>query len=174
MTQPKLKLDLKNLSKKELVENLSKHLTAYEERWKQLMKEFDVKSRDARERSRTQWERFSKQIRDRRSELEKRVTDLFQQETQKLSRQINQGANELFNYLKSIAKNEKLEAKSTPKSGVKKKGSRASGDVQASGKKKASAKAGGRKSSSRKKAKAEASAPTVGAAQPMASPSLAG
>jgi hypothetical protein len=154
MTQPKLKLDLKKLSKSELVENLSRHLSAYEDRWKKVLRDFDVKSRDARDRSREQWDKFSRQLKDRRVELEKRVTNTFQVESKRLSRQINQGANELFNYLKSIAKNEKLTARAASNGGARKKGARSSGGIA---KKKSSGKGRGAK----KKKGAGAGAPAM-------------
>lgn len=124
MNQPKLKLDLKALANSELMGSLSKHLNTYEKKVKKLVNDFDLKSRDARHKGQLQLDKLANQFKKTRSDLEKRVTGLLHAEGQRL----NQGVSELFNYLKSIAKNEKLEKK--PLSSYKQqKVSKASGDV---------------------------------------------
>ncbi len=113
MPQPKLKLDLKKLAESELAQSLSRHLNSYEVRVKRLVKDFDVKSREARDKGQKQLDKFAGQLKRTRTGLEKRVSTLYHHESQRL----NQGVNELFNYLKSIAKSEKLIARapSSPK-----------------------------------------------------------
>lgn len=139
MNQPKLKLDLKKLANSELVANLSKHLTTYEKRVKGLVSEFDLKSRDARQKGQEQIDKLAGQFKRSRNELEKRVSSLLHQEGQRL----NQGVNDLFNYLKSIAKSEKLGKKSAAP--TKKKASK--GDASSATKKNATRKPRGRKES---------------------------
>ena len=120
-----LKLDLKAIANSELVGNLSKHLTAYEKKVKELVNDFDLKSRDARAKGQRQLDKLAGQFKKTRTELEKRVTGLLHIEGQRL----NQGVSELFNYLKNIAKNEKLDMK--PSSSKKKTTKAANGSYTA-------------------------------------------
>lgn len=102
----KLKVDLKQWLKSPQVENLSKHLTTYEKRAKELVKELELKSRDAREKSREQLARFTTQVRKTGIEVEKNVKDLLAQE----GKVLNQKLNELVTYVKGLANNEKKAA----------------------------------------------------------------
>lgn len=102
--QDRWKADWKRLAGSPLVGNLSKHLNAYEGKVKKLVRDFDLKSRDARETSRKQIDKFTIQLKRTRTEVEKKVTVLLNEEGQRL----NKAMAELFNYLKSMAKNEKL------------------------------------------------------------------
>jgi hypothetical protein len=106
---PKLKLDLKKLANSELALSLARHLDGYEKRVKEFVKEFDVKSRDARTKGQKQLDKFAGQLKRTRTDLEKRVATLFHEE----SRQLNQRVNELVNYLKRVTKSEKLKPESS-------------------------------------------------------------
>jgi hypothetical protein len=121
----KFKVDLKQWMNSPQVENLSKHLTDYEKRVKELVKELNLKSRDAREKGKVQLDRFTTQVQKTRTDVEKNVKTLLQQE----GKVLNQKLNELVTYLKGLAANEKKAAapvaetgkkKSAPKSGAKK------------------------------------------------------
>ena len=103
------KLDLKKLANSELVGSLTKHLTQYEGKLKKLLNEFDLKSREARSKGQKQIDKVSQQFRQTRGDLEKRVTNLLHQEGKRL----NEGVNDLVNYLKSVAKSEKLVMKAS-------------------------------------------------------------
>ena len=104
MVPPKFKIDIKKLSKGQIVSQVSKHLGAYEKRVQGLVKGFDIKSRDARTKSRKQIDKFAKQINKTRSSLEKQLTSVIHKE----SKWLEKGVNELFKKLKIVAKDEKL------------------------------------------------------------------
>jgi hypothetical protein len=122
----KFKVDLKKLMNKPQVENLSKHLTEYDHKVKELVKELNLKSRDAREKGKVQLDRFTAQVQKTRTDVEKNVKTLLQQE----GKVLNQKVNELVTYLKGLAANEKKAAaapvettkKKTAKAGTKKAG----------------------------------------------------
>ena len=106
----KLKLDLKRLANSALANNLTKHLNEYESKVKEMVHGFDLKSRHAREKSRKRLDEFAKQLKRTRGDLEKRVSALVSQEGIRLNKRVG----ELFNYLKSVAGNEKLSFRAAP------------------------------------------------------------
>lgn len=107
MLKQKINLDLKKLSKNQLLENLSQHLNGYEKRVRTLVKDFDLRSRDAREKSKHQLDLFAERLREARGNVETKVAAVLNQEGQRL----NKGVQELLNYLKTASKSEKLSAK---------------------------------------------------------------
>lgn len=122
MLESLLKADLKKIANSALVSNLSKQFNSYENRVRKFVTEFDLKSREARTRSRKQIDQFADQLQKTRKEVEKRVTKVIEKEGKRL----NGRATVLFNYLKSVAKNEKLAQKAaSAKKGASKARSRA-------------------------------------------------
>lgn len=118
MLQTRLKSDLKRLAKSNLVSNLSKQFNQYEGRVKKLVHEFDIKSREARDNSRKQIDKFTTHLKETRVQVERRVSEVLNEE----SKRLNGRMTELFNYLKSIARNEKIaqkEASSTKRKSAK-------------------------------------------------------
>lgn len=118
MLQTKLRSDLKRIANSALVGNLSKQFNLYEDRVKKFVKDFDLRSQEARQRSRHQIDQFTNHLQKTRKQVEKRVTNVIEKEGKRL----NGRATVLFNYLKSMAKNEKLAQKagaSTKKSAPK-------------------------------------------------------
>jgi len=107
MLQDILKADLKKIANSTVVSNLSKQFNQYEHRVKKFVNEFDLRSREARDRSRQQIDQFTTQLQKTRKQVEKRVTQVIEKEGKRL----NGRATELFNYLKSVAKSEKLALK---------------------------------------------------------------
>ena len=93
--QAKLKADLKRLVDTQ-VSQLTRQLNTYEKKLRGAVKDFEFKSREARDKSRTRLDQVTGQLRDARNELEKKVA------------QLNRGAGDLLNYLKSITKSEKM------------------------------------------------------------------
>lgn len=75
----------------------------YEKKVKSLVKEIDLKSRDAREKSKDQLDKFTEKLKNRKSDLEKRVVGLVNVEAEKL----NKGLTELVSYLKTLSHEEK-------------------------------------------------------------------
>lgn len=120
---------------------LSDYLGTYEKKVRKIVKELDLKSRDARKKSGEQLDRFTNQLKSTRGEFEKRVVTLVNHEAERL----NKGFNDLVSYLKTLSKQEAaLKAKG--------KGKKAGAKKSASSKKSAAARA------PRKKASAETSA----------------
>lgn len=137
----KLKMDLSFLSKSPLVKQVSHQWTGYEDKVKEFVSELNLKSRDAREKSKQQLDKFATQLKSARVEVEKRVHDILDQEAKVL----NKGFTELVTYLKSLSKQEANVKESAP---AKKPAAKAS-----AGKKAQSAKTAGDKKTSAKKAK---------------------
>jgi len=104
---------LKNFLESKWNDSVSKQLNIYEKKVKDLVKDLDLKSRDAREKSREQLDAFTHQVKKTRTDLEKRIVTLVNQETKRL----NVGLNELVSYLKSLSHSEKTQAaaKAAPK-----------------------------------------------------------
>jgi len=110
MSEARFKLDLKQLANSALVHNLSEHLTQYEKQVKKLVHEFDLRSRDAREKSRVKLDRFANQIKRTRADLEKRVTGLLHLE----GKRINEGLTNVLEYLKNVTQTETVVEKAAP------------------------------------------------------------
>lgn len=90
---------------------LSGYLGGYEKKMRSLVKDLDLKSRDARSKSREQLDRFANQIKTTRGELEKRVVTIVNHEADRL----NKGFNELVTYLKALSQQEQASAKRSKK-----------------------------------------------------------
>lgn len=121
---------------------LSDYLGTYEKKVRKIVKELDLKSRDARSKSREKLDHFASQLKTTRGEFEKRVLTLVNHEAERL----NKGFNDLVSYLKTLSKQEaEMKAKG--------KGKKASGKKSTSSAKKSAA-----PRASRKKAAVETSA----------------
>ncbi len=106
------KFDFSNLSNSPWVGDLGRHIAAYEKRAKQLVREIDLRSRGAREKSLKRLEQLSNQLNKARGQFERRATDLLQKESKRLNGRVN----ELMGYIRSIAKAEKPAKKSAKRS----------------------------------------------------------
>jgi hypothetical protein len=162
---PKQLVDIKGLLKSQWVSGLSKHLNAYEKKVKELVHELDLKSRDARDKSRKQLDQFTLQLKKTRTEVEKKVLTIVNQESHRL----NKGLSELVTYLKSVAKSEagKIEVMAkAPKSTKSAKGMRAKTQKKTSKK--------NTKKSSLKKSEKSAVSPLPEAPSGLGGPSLSG
>ena len=114
--RPKLKRELKKISDSlpekiaqgsDLLGNFSKQLTQYEKKAMNLVKDIESKGREARTMGQKKLDKLMNQLQTTRTTVEKRVGSLVEIE----KKRINSGVNDLLNYLKSTAKNEKI----TPK-----------------------------------------------------------
>ena len=96
---PNLRVDLKKLSKLPVLNHFSDQLTGYESRLKGIVKDLDLRSKGAREKSRRKLDKFAGQIRKTRSEVEKQVIKIVNREGKKL----NNGLTHILEYLRSVA-----------------------------------------------------------------------
>lgn len=94
-----------------LREDLKRLASSYEDRVRKMVHDFDLKSREARENSLKQFDKFAVQLRKTRGNVEKRVTALLNEEGKRL----NEAVTELFQYLKSMSKDEKIAQKGASK-----------------------------------------------------------
>ncbi len=124
-----------SLRNSDFLHGISKQWTSYEKRVKSLVKDLDLKSRDARDKSRKQLDVFANQLQKTKVDVEKKVVSLVNYEAGRL----NQGFNELVTYLKSLSTNEKLakpatkgksKAKSPAKRAPSSKGKKSTGRAQ--------------------------------------------
>lgn len=106
--QSRIRSDLKRWASSDFVRGLSRQFSDYEVRVKEVVRDFDLRSRDAREKSRDQIEKFAKQLKKTRAKVEGQVNTLLSTEGHKLNGRVRQ----VFNYLKTIAQNEKLNGSS--------------------------------------------------------------
>ncbi len=95
------KFDFKKIASTPWVANLTKQFNSYESRVKKLVKELDLKGKEARTVGRDQLVRFTDQLQKTRTQVEKKVTVLINEEGKK----INDRVTELFKYLKTMANN---------------------------------------------------------------------
>lgn len=116
MTRKNLKIDLKRFSKSEWIGGFTKQLNSYEKKVTRFVNDLDLKTREARERSKKHLDRFADHVQKTRDKVEKKIVSLLNQEAKRL----NQKIAELFNYLKPIAKDEKLSVKPVSKKVSKK------------------------------------------------------
>jgi len=116
MLQDILKADIKKIANSQIVTGISKQFNEYEGRVRKLVQEFDLKSREARQRSRRQIDQFTNQLQKTRKQVERRVTDVIEKE----GKILNGRATVLFKYLKSVANSEKLSQKAAASSAPKK------------------------------------------------------
>lgn len=153
-------LDLKKLTQdsQKSVEQLTKQLAGYEKRVKQIVHDMDVSTRDARKQGRDRLDRFLEDLRGRRSQLEKKVTELVSTESKK----IHEGVNDLVAYLKV------LRANGAASSGAAKseKSAKPTASAKAPAKKKASGAKKSTGSATKSTRRKTTSAATTGAATP--------
>lgn len=158
MAKMPFNIDLKKLSKESLksVDQLSKQLATYEKRVKTLVHDMDVSTRDARKQGRERLDGFLNDLRVRRDQLEKKVTELVNTESKK----IQDGVNELVAYLKVLRANGAASS-GAPKAKAPKSAKAAGASAKPSGGKKKStgakkASAGGAPKTPRRKSTAPA------------------
>ncbi len=107
MLQGKWKADIKKLTNSPLVGNLTKQFNVYEDRVRRFVRDIDLRSREARVTSKKRIDIFTSQLKERRFEVEKKVTRLLNDEGKRLNGRVN----ELVGYLKSLAQLEKEASK---------------------------------------------------------------
>lgn len=110
--QNKLKKTLNQLPDRfpkgaELLKHFSEQLQGYEAQLKELVGEFDSKSREARDKSQAKLDNVLDQVKKSRSEIEKRVAKLVDTERKRL----NANLSDFVTFLKSVSKKEKAPAR---------------------------------------------------------------
>lgn len=120
MAASKFKFDLQTLKElksqlpKEATQALGKfthQLSGYEERVREIVKEFDEKSQKAKETSRERLDQFAKQLKKTRTTVEKKVVNLVSLERDRLQLKVN----DLVDYLRRVAKVETAGKKTSAK-----------------------------------------------------------
>lgn len=101
-----LKIDVSKWSNKPSIKQLTQQLTSYEQRLSALVKDFDLKGRDARIRSRQKLDQVLTQLKETRSKVEETVTSLVNAEGKKLNKKVNN----LVSYLNGLARKEAMVA----------------------------------------------------------------
>jgi hypothetical protein len=91
----------------ELLGHFTQQLNSYEIKVKNLVKDFDLKSREARKKSEERLEKFLSQVKKTRKELEKTVVDLVHDERKVLNAKID-------NLLSFLHKMKKAETTTSP------------------------------------------------------------
>lgn len=132
MPRPNLKFDFKQLSNlgsqlpksaSSMLGRFSDQLNGYEKRVRGIVKEIDVKSRDAREKSAQRLDRFAQHVKKTRNNVEKRVVSLVNTEGKRLNKRVN----ELVDYLRGISVAETKTASKVKKATSARKPSRKAG-----------------------------------------------
>ncbi len=98
MVSEKVKSELKRFLSVEQIENLSKQFGAYEKLAREVVKQFDVKGREAKARGQAKLDKFASQVKTTRTQVEKQLQSLVREERQSL----NKGLNDLFTYFKTL------------------------------------------------------------------------
>lgn len=105
-----LKVDFSKWAKHPAINQLTQQVNAYEKRVSTLVKDFDLKGREARERSRKQLNKVLVQLKQTRAKVEKRVTQLIQTEGKRLNKRVT----ELMNNVAKMSRQEANERAATP------------------------------------------------------------
>lgn len=113
MVPEKVKAELRRFLNAKQVEDLSKQLDVYEKRVRQAVKQMDVRGREAKALGQKQLDKFTKQVKATGTQIEKQFSSLVKSE----GKTLNKGLNDLFGYLRKLAKNK---APSKAKASVKK------------------------------------------------------
>jgi hypothetical protein len=113
-----LKVDFSKWASHPSINQLTKQITTYEKRVSTLVKDFDLKGREARERSRKKLDKVLGHLKQTRSKVEKKVTHLVTLEGKKLNKKVN----ELLDYVNQMSRQE--DRKMAASSGRAKKTSR--------------------------------------------------
>jgi len=107
----KLTEDLKKLANSQVVVPLTKQLNAYEKKARGLVKEFDLRTQDAREKGKARFDELLVQLKKTRSDVETKVRALVEEESKRLNGRIA----ELFETLRSVAQTEAPVREAAPK-----------------------------------------------------------
>jgi len=91
--------EFERFTKLDIVKNISKRVNTYEKRVRGLVDDLDLSSFDAKVEGRKQLNKFQKQLKQTRRDLEGRVGDVIQKE----SKRINTRYNELVSILKTLS-----------------------------------------------------------------------
>jgi peptidoglycan hydrolase CwlO-like protein len=97
-----LKVDFSKWAKHPAISQLTQQVSTYEKRISDLVKDFDLKGREARERSRKQLNQVLGQLKHTRAKLEKKVTQLVQVEALRLNKRVTH----LMAYVSKVSKQE--------------------------------------------------------------------
>ena len=89
MTTNKLTKDLRKLANSQVFVPLTKQLNAYEKKARGLVKEFDLRSREARDKSKARLDDFLVQLKKTRTEVESKVRSLFEEESKRINTRVN-------------------------------------------------------------------------------------
>ncbi len=119
MVTHKLTEDLKKLANSQVVVPLTKQLNVYEKKARGLVKEFDLRTQDAREKGKARFDELLVQLKKTRSEVETKVRALVEEESKRLNGRIT----ELFETLRAVAQTESPapEKQAAPKTTKRKK-----------------------------------------------------
>jgi hypothetical protein len=98
----KLTGDLRKLANSQVVVPLTQQLGVYEKRAKDLVKELDLRSRDARDKSKARLDEFLVQLKKTRTEVESKVRALFEEESKRLNARVN----DLLETLRAVAQSD--------------------------------------------------------------------
>ncbi len=97
-----LKVDFTKWAKHPAINQLTQQLSTYEKKVATLVKGFDLKGREARERSHQQLNKVVGQLKQTRTKVEKKITHLVNLEGKRLNKQVNK----LVTYLTQVARQE--------------------------------------------------------------------
>lgn len=109
----------------DLSKNLKSTLTTYEQKVQGVVKDLDLRSKKARKKGEVHFDKWVKQLKRSRTDVEKRITTLVNGEATKLTRTFN----DVMKNLRSLSHAEKMAspaatAKAKPKAASKKKASK--------------------------------------------------
>mgnify|MGYP003395825186 FL=1 len=89
MHLPNLKVDLKKLKGLPVLNHFSEQLDGYENRLKGIVRDLDLRSKDARLKSRKKLDAFTGQLKRTRTDMEKQVLKIVTREGKKINNGLN-------------------------------------------------------------------------------------
>lgn len=108
MAHSKLKEQLTLIRESQLGKSITRQLSGYENTLSSMVKDFETRGRDARDKSWKRIQALGKDLNRRRGSLENTVGKLLNEEAKRLNRRVS----DLLTYLKSVANSEKLAVRS--------------------------------------------------------------
>lgn len=102
MVAPKLRSDLKKLAQIKSIDQLKKQLVGYEKRVLEIVRDVDLKGREARRKGEQKINQFAEQLRRQSTGIEKQVRVLVAKERERL----NEGIFELVTQLRKLSGSE--------------------------------------------------------------------
>ncbi|MEZ4752656.1 MAG: hypothetical protein R3B54_19075 [Bdellovibrionota bacterium] len=109
--------EIQKVANSKFLKEFSKQLNGYEKKVRDVVRDFNLRSQEARSKSKKQMDQFTKRLNKTRKDVEKTLKSLINEE----SRLLNKSFNELVSHLKELSEQESAKKAPKKKAATKKK-----------------------------------------------------